>query len=102
MKPTTLKDTTETGEQPTAMEALDAGLLTAGDPEAMPPGFTQTPLPQDTEDDDANAWSKFVRTNYSWCALGILLSPLAFLVRVGRWSMRTLWQHHVGGEFGGF
>lgn len=105
MKPTTLKDITEVGEPaPTAMEALDRGLaekLPSDSPEAeagdMPAGFDQ----QDSDMTDAQI--RRVRINmYFWHTVGFFLSPIAFALRLGRWSMRTLVAHHHGWEFGGF
>jgi hypothetical protein len=66
--------------------------------EGMPPGFQQAPM----TGAEKKAWRKFMLVNYGMTTLGILLVPVAFLVRLGRWSMRTVWAHHVGNEFGDF
>lgn len=66
---------------------------------SMPPGFQQ--LPEGREPTRREVIQHYTLV-YGLSTLGILLSPVAFLFRLGRWSMRTLWCHHAGHEFGGF
>lgn len=86
----------------TAMEALDEGLTSStsnaeADDRDMPPGFAQ-------QDSDLTPEQiRKIRINmYFWHTVGFFLSPFAFALRLGRWSMRTLVCHHNGDEFGGF
>jgi hypothetical protein len=64
----------------------------------MPQGFKQV-------DSDMTAEQiRAVRRNMYFFHgfVGIILLPLALILRTGRWSMRTLICHHNGDEFGGF
>ncbi len=66
---------------------------------SMPPGFQQ--LPEHRTPTRAEKVKHYAIV-YSLSTLGFVLSPIAFALRLGRWSMRTLWCHHAGHEFGRF
>lgn len=70
-------------------------------PEAQP---GEMPAGHDQIDSDMTpAETRKVRINmYFWHTIGFFLSPFAFALRLGRWSMRTLVAHHNGWEFGPF
>lgn len=92
------------------MQALDEGLAQTGkpefdgafsppadDPDAMPAGHEQL-----AEDADSTAHWRFRRMAYLTTLVGIILLPIALLVRTGRWSARILMAHDRGWEFGGW
>jgi hypothetical protein len=64
----------------------------------MPQGFKQV------DSDMTPEQIRAVRRNMYFFhgVVGIVLLPLALILRTGRWSMRTLICHHNGDEFGGF
>lgn len=112
MKPTTLKDITEAGEPQTAEEALERGISDAyanGEPQTEAPADAtdspeaEQPMPPGHEQLDMAANRKahwaFRRVAYPMTLIGLVLIPLALLVRTGRWAMRTLVAHDRGWEF---
>lgn len=68
----------------------------AEDP-GMPAGFQQ----EDSDMTPAQRRKVQIAT-YGLSLLGLLLIPLALLLRTGRWSTRTLMCHHKNWEFGGW
>lgn len=99
----------------TAMQALDEGLAEAAaapedkpfdgafappadNPEAMPAGHGQL----DEGAANSRAHWAFRRIAYATTLFGLLLLPVALLIRTGRWSARILVAHDRGWEFGGW
>jgi hypothetical protein len=85
------------------MTEKDYDITEPASPEAAEDGTTM-PLGFEQQDSDLTPEQiRRIRFNmYFWHTIGFFLSPFAFALRLGRWSMRTLVCHHNGHEFGDF
>lgn len=88
----------------TVEEVLDEALADPKGADAAPQAEPAMPIGFEQLDSDLTPEQirKIRLSFYFWHTVGFFLTPVAFALRLGRWSMRTLVCHHNGHEFGGF